>query len=198
MTVNENQGNPYQIDLNYRGFVASPVLQDTLGMSVYLDGIRANRPFGDTINWDMIPKSALSSLDLIPGSNPLFGLNTLGGALSLRTKNGFDDAGGGIEASGGSFGRRNLDLLWRAHRPVGVVRRRQPFRRGRVARSFQIERPPVFGKLSHRSANLDADLSLIHARSDLIGNSVTPESMLRERWRQVFTSPIAPATTSPR
>ena len=190
VTVNENQGNPYQIDLNYRGFVASPVLGTPQGMSVYLDGIRANEPFGDTINWDMIPKSALSSLDLIPGSNPLFGLNTLGGALSLRTKNGFDDAGGEIEASGGSFGRRNLDLSYGGHTDqlgwfvAGNLFDEDGWRDHSKSNAHQF-----FGKLSHRSANLDADLSLIHARSDLIGNSVTPESMLRERWRQVFTFP---------
>lgn len=41
--------------------------------------------------------------------NPLFGLNTLGGALALRTKTGFSFQGTELEASGGSFGRWAVD-----------------------------------------------------------------------------------------
>ena len=74
-------------------------------MSVYLDGMRFNDGFGDTINWDLIPQFAISVVDIIPGSNPLFGLNTLGGALSVRTKRGFDNPGFELGASGGSWGR---------------------------------------------------------------------------------------------
>lgn len=55
---------------------------------MFLDGVRINEPFGDTVNWDLIPKAAPSNITLLPGSNPLFGLNTLGGALSLQTKSG--------------------------------------------------------------------------------------------------------------
>ena len=70
VTVNEVQGNPYQADLNYRGFTASPLLGTAQGLSVYVDGVRVNEPFGDTVNWDLIPNSAIAGIDLIPGSNP--------------------------------------------------------------------------------------------------------------------------------
>jgi len=89
VTVNETQGNPYQADLNYRGFTASPLLGTAQGLSIYVDGVRVNEPFGDTVNWDLIPHSAIAGIDLVPGSNPAFGLNTLGGALAIRTKSGF-------------------------------------------------------------------------------------------------------------
>ncbi|WP_430991345.1 TonB-dependent receptor plug domain-containing protein, partial [Escherichia coli] len=73
--VNEMQGNPLQPDINYRGFTASPLLGTPEGLSVFLDGVRLNQPFGDIVSWDLIPKSAIRSVSLVPGSNPLFGRN---------------------------------------------------------------------------------------------------------------------------
>src|SRR5690606_7917947 len=67
-----------------------------------------NEPFGDVVNWDMIPMNALSTFDVFPGSNPLFGLNTLGGALSMRTKSGFDSPGASVDVLTGSYGRKQL------------------------------------------------------------------------------------------
>ena len=91
--VNDIQNNPLQPDINYRGYTASPLLGTPQGLSVYLDGVRLNQPFGDVVSWDLIPRAAISSITLMPGSNPLFGLNTLGGALSMRTKDGLSDPG---------------------------------------------------------------------------------------------------------
>ena len=81
--LNEMQGNPFQPDVNFRGYTASPLLGTPEGISVYLDGVRQNQPFGDVVSWDLIPKNAISEITLVPGSDPLFGLNTLGGALSV-------------------------------------------------------------------------------------------------------------------
>jgi iron complex outermembrane recepter protein len=75
------------------------------GLAVYINSVRVNEVFGDTINWDLLPESMISSINLIGGANPLFGLNTLGGALSVQTKNGFTDPGIHNETYGGSFGR---------------------------------------------------------------------------------------------
>src|SRR4029078_7241200 len=86
--VNEVQGNPFQPDVNFRGYTASPLLGTPQGLSVYMDGVRMNQPFGDVVSWDLIPRAAIASINLMPGSNPLFGLNTLGGALSIQTKDG--------------------------------------------------------------------------------------------------------------
>ena len=110
VNVNEIQGNPFQVDVNYRGFTASPLLGTAQGLSVYQDGVRINEPFGDIVNWDLIPRTALGSITLMPGSNPLFGLNTLGGALSLRTKSGYSNPGISIETQYGSFKRRSLEI----------------------------------------------------------------------------------------
>lgn len=107
--VNENQNNPFQPDVNYRGYTASPLVGSPAGLSVYLDGVRQNQPFGDVVAWDLIPKVAINTTELIPGSNPVYGLNTLGGAIAVQTKNGLSNTGFAISGYGGSFGRRALD-----------------------------------------------------------------------------------------
>lgn len=104
--VNENQANPFQPDVNYRGYTASPLLGTPEGLSVYMDGVRQNQPFGDIVAWDLIPKIAIQDMALIPGSNPIYGLNTLGGAVSVQTKNGLTAPGGFLQITGGKFGRR--------------------------------------------------------------------------------------------
>ncbi len=104
--VNANQENPFQPDINYRGYTASPLLGTPEGISVYMDGVRQNQPFGDIVAWDLIPKIAISEVALMPGSNPLFGLNTLGGAVSVTTKDGNSSPGTMLSINGGSFGRR--------------------------------------------------------------------------------------------
>ncbi len=91
--VNEAQNNPLQPDVQYRGFTASPLLGLPQGLAVYQDAVRINEPFGDTVNWALIPQSSIASINLLPGSNPLFGLNALDGALSIQTKNGFTNPG---------------------------------------------------------------------------------------------------------
>ena len=69
--INEMSGNPFQADLNYRGYTASPVLGTPQGLSIYMDGVRLNQPFGDVVSWDLIPRMAIGSTTLMPGSNPV-------------------------------------------------------------------------------------------------------------------------------
>ncbi len=110
VTVNDTVSNPYQPDVIFRGFTASPLLGTPQGLSVFVDGVRVNEPFGDIVNWDLVPSNAISNINLIPGSNPLFGLNTLGGALSVHTKSGAENPGTSATLSGGSWGRRALEF----------------------------------------------------------------------------------------
>jgi outer membrane cobalamin receptor len=104
--INEVQNNPLQPDLNYRGYTASPLLGTPQGLSVYMDGVRMNQPFGDVVSWDLIPKNAIANMQLMPGSNPLFGLNTLGGAVSIQTKDGRNSPGGAVQFTYGSNARK--------------------------------------------------------------------------------------------
>lgn len=115
VNVTQSQGNPWQGNLLFHGFTLSPLLGSPSGISVYVDGVRQNEPFAGTINWESIPDFAVRNVELIPGSSPLFGLNTLGGALLLTTKSGFTDPGGSVGVSGGSWGRIQTDADFGVH-----------------------------------------------------------------------------------
>lgn len=190
VNVNEIQGNPYQQNINYRGFTASPLLGTPQGMSIYLDGVRINEPFGDTVNWELLPNSAIAGMDLIPGSNPAFGLNTLGGAIAIRTKDGFNHAGSKLELSGGSFGRSNVELEHGGHSgPIGWYIAGDWFREDGWRDFSHSDAKQLFGKLSFRNAAGELDLSVTHAVTRMTGNGLLPESMLAARREQIFTQP---------
>lgn len=104
VNLNNYEGNPYQQDLTYRGFTASPVGGTPIGIAVYEGGVRVNEGFGDVVNWDLIPTFAIGSLNLTSAS-PVFGFNALGGAVALGMKDGFSKPGASADVSGGSFGR---------------------------------------------------------------------------------------------
>jgi iron complex outermembrane receptor protein len=104
VSTSDQQGNSFQTDIRYRGFVASPVPGQPQGLAVYMNGIRVNEAFGDTVNLDFIPTNAIDRTD-IQSNNPVFGLNALGGAISLQMKNGFTYQGAELEIFGGSHRR---------------------------------------------------------------------------------------------
>ena len=100
---------------NITGFQASPLQGTEQGLAVYVNGARFNQPFGDTIDWEVIPSIAIDRVE-IEGSNPVFGLNALGGSLNVRMKTGFTYQGGEADASGGSFDQEQGDLQYGAVR----------------------------------------------------------------------------------
>ncbi len=102
VNLDSASGNPYQPTLNYHGFLASPLQGTPQGLAVYVNGVRFNQAFGDTVNFDLLPDMAVDQMNLV-GSNPVFGLNALGGALNVQLKDGFSYHGAEFEASGGSF-----------------------------------------------------------------------------------------------
>jgi outer membrane receptor protein involved in Fe transport len=109
--VNEVTGNPFQPDVQFRGFVASPVAGTPQGLAVYQNGVRINEAFGDTVNWDLIPTAAIRSVTVVT-NNPAFGLNALGGAVNVQMKNGFNYSGAEIDTMVGSFGRIQTSAQW--------------------------------------------------------------------------------------
>ena len=191
VNINETQGNPFQMDLNYRGFTASPLLGTPQGLSVYLDGVRINEPFGDVVNWDMIPSAALANVTLLPGSNPLFGLNTLGGALVLQTKSGDTHPGGELEVRGGSFGRVSTEFSY--GRPLGEHGHLFAALGSFDENGWRDHSPSrvrhLFLKGGERAPDYSWDLSLLHGESRLIGNGPLPESMLAHSRTQIYTRP---------
>src|SRR5215469_3418866 len=111
VSINDNEDNLYQPDIQYRGFTVSPVLGTPTGLAVYQNGVRLNEPFGDNVSWDLIPDFAIDHLAVIP-TNPVYGLNALGGALVLNMKNGFTYHGGELDLQGGSFGHAQGTLQY--------------------------------------------------------------------------------------
>jgi len=188
--VNDVQNSPLQPDLQYRGFLASPLLGAPQGLSMYLDGVRLNEPFGDTINWDLIPANAIGSVNVVPGSNPIFGLNTLGGAISIETKNGFSDDG--VEGSllYGSWGRKLARASGGAHgEKLGVFAAAQVLDETGWRQRSPTSAEQAFLSASYRNQGRSVDLTLLAANTRLTGNGPVPEQLLTADRRAVFTYP---------
>ena len=192
VNVNETQNNPFQPNVNFRGFTASPLLGTPQGLSVYQDGVRINEPFGDVVSWDLIPVNALANMSLMPGSNPLFGLNTLGGAISLQSKRGYTHRGGAVELSGGSWGRYNAQAEYGGVAANGV----DYFIAGnyfdedgwRDASPSEVRQ--MFGQLGWRNDATDLSLTMSLADNDLIGNGLVQKEFLRAQgWEAINTKP---------
>ncbi len=107
--VNMN-GNPFLPNINYRGFAASPVPGTPVGISVFLDGVRINEPFTNNLLWDYVPQLAIQNMEMVPGSNPIYGQNTLGGALVMQTKNGRTSPGSMLQDYAGVWGTNDLEF----------------------------------------------------------------------------------------
>jgi outer membrane receptor protein involved in Fe transport len=189
--VNEIQGNPFQADVSYRGYTASPLLGTPQGLSVYMDGVRLNQPFGDVVSWDLIPRNAIASITLMPGSNPLFGLNTLGGALSIQTKNGRSHPGGSIQAFYGSHVRRALEFEYGGSNSRGwnwFVAGNRFGENGWRANSHTDIRQ-VFGKLGRQDGKNDISLTVSLANNSMNGNALQEQRMLGQDYSSVYTKP---------
>ncbi|HJV01389.1 MAG TPA: TonB-dependent receptor [Burkholderiaceae bacterium] len=174
--VNEISGSPFQNDVTFRGFRASPVLGSSQGISVYLDGVRVNEPFGDVVNWDMVPEAAIGSVLLAPGSNPLYGLNSLGGALALNSKSGKTHPGLDVSVSDASNGQRRTDLAygysgdqpWHAFLAATLFNDRgwREHSNGRLGN--------LYLKLGGTRGATEWTLALLDGRSNLVGNGLLP------------------------
>lgn len=189
VSINQGQNNPFQPDIYFRGMTASPLLGTPQGLSVYFDGVRINEPFGDVVNWDLIPQNAISTVNLIPGSNPVFGLNTLGAALSVNTKSGFQYPGGSASLYGGSWGRKALEAEYGGHKGewdwfvAGNAFKEDGWRDHSPSDVRQL-----FAKFGHETAENDFDVSLLLADNDLQGTQALPVSWLNTR-EQAYTWP---------
>jgi iron complex outermembrane recepter protein len=189
VSLGDQTGNQFQLDINYRGFVAGPVIGTPQGLAVYQNGVRINEVFGDIVNWDFIPQNAINRLTLVP-SNPVYGLNAIGGALSLEMKNGFTYHGVEGEVSGGSYGRittsmqaggevGNLsgyitadaidDAGWRQNSPSTLRR--------------------VFADLGARGDQTEFHVNFTGADNTFGATAATPVQMLDQSWSSTYTIP---------
>ncbi len=189
VTVNHGQNNPFQPDVNFRGLTASPLLGTPQGLSVFMDGVRINEPFGDVVNWDFVPQNAISTINLVPGSNPVFGLNTLGGALSINTKSGFQYPGGSVSLQGGSWGRKVAEFEYGGHGEKNDWFIAGTWFDEDGWRDFSpSEVRQLFTKVGREEAETDFDLSLMVADNDLQGTQALPLTFLGDR-EQAYTWP---------
>lgn len=190
VNINSAQNNPYQPDIQYRGFTATPLLGMPQGLAVYMDGVRLNAPFGDNVHWDTIPQSAIASINLMPGSNPLFGLNTLGGALSIQSKNGFTHAGHSAQAYTGSFNRRAGEFESGANDgSLGYFVTGNWFKEDGWRDHSESEVKQAFATVGWRSDTTTLDLSLTAIENDLNGNGASPIELIAQDRKAVFTWP---------
>lgn len=189
VSLSEAQDNPFQPNIYYHGFQASPLAGDAQGLAVYVDGVRFNQPFGDVVGWDLIPDIAVDKLT-VEGSNPIFGLNALGGSIALTMKNGFLWQGSALDGAGGSFGRWQSEFQFgREDGDMSVYvagnalhetgwRDHSPSRLGQV-----------FADLGWRDGRAELHLDLIGADTDLTGNGTAPVELLAVDRAAIFTFP---------
>jgi iron complex outermembrane receptor protein len=111
VSLTDTQGNVLFQDLRFHGFEASPLQGTPQGIAVYQNGVRLNEAFGDTVNWDAIPQAAIARLD-VWSSNPVFGLNALGGSVNMVMKNGFTWQRAEASLQGGSYGHGMASAQW--------------------------------------------------------------------------------------
>jgi len=197
--VNEVQGNPFQPDVNYRGYTASPLLGTPQGLSVYMDGIRMNQPFGDVMSWDLIPRVAIESITLMPGSNPLFGLNTLGGALAVETKTGLTQPGTSLQLSGGGFGRKVGEFEHGGSNRHGLhwyLAGNLFFEDGWRDSSPSNVRQ-LFSKLGWQNDKTSLGVNFGFANNLLNGNGLQDFQLLERDYRSVYTRPDITGNRSP-
>jgi outer membrane receptor protein involved in Fe transport len=202
VNLNDVQGSPFQSDITFHGYRASPTLGAGQGLSVYLDGVRMNEPFGDVVSWDVLPEAAIDSLTLMPGANPLFGLNTLGGALVFTTRSGLTSPGFDADVSYGSYARRRVDLSYGASNAQGwhVFVAGTYFDENGWRKESAGHMGNVYLKLGRHTEANDWDVSVLGVDSKLVGNGLLPAQRydddgafgtgLYERQRRsIYTAP---------
>ena len=189
LAVGNQTGNSFEPDVQYRGFVATPLTGTPEGLAVYQNGVRINEAFGDNVHWDFIPPDAIRSLDLIDG-NPIFGLNTLGGALDLQMKTGFDFSGIENDLVAGSFGRAGDAFQWGGgnDRLAGYLAADAEHEDGFRDRSGSTLRR-LFGDIGYRNDRSELHLNLSAAHDVFDAPGTTPAGLLERSYAAVFTTP---------
>ena len=189
VSTSDQQGNSFQSDIRYRGFVASPVPGQPQGIAVYMGGIRLNEAFGDTVNFDFIPTNAIDRAD-IQSNNPVFGLNALGGALSLQMKNGFTFHGSEIEFQAGSYGRLHGGVQ------VGIQRDDIALyvaAQGLDERGWRQQSPAQFARvyadIGWRHDGNELHLVLSGASNYFGVVAAAPIELLQRDWSSIYTWP---------
>jgi iron complex outermembrane recepter protein len=189
VSINDTAVNPFQPDVQFRGFLASPTVGTPQGLAIYQNGVRINEAFGDTVNWDLIPERAIRRLDVFT-SNPIFGLNAIGGAMSIEMKNGFTYSGGEIETIFGSFGRRGVGAQYGSQKDnVSFYGAADVIHDGGWRDRSASEVRRIYTDVGVRSDDAEFHLNFTGASNRFGALATTPIEMLARNWASVYTSP---------
>jgi iron complex outermembrane receptor protein len=191
VNINDSLADPFQPNILYRGFEASPVLGTPQGLAVYQNGVRINEAFGDTVDWDLFPDAAIERVELVSASS-VYGLNALGGAISITMKNGFSDPGSQAEASGGAFGQHAGTVQYGANSGAFgfyLAGRALDASGWRLFSSDALRQ--LYAVLSARGDGGTLDLAYTGADNQLHGQGSAPVQELAISRSLVFTGPQA-------
>ncbi len=189
IVLSDTAGSGFRTDVSYRGFDSSPVGGRSQGLAIYQNGVRVNEAFGDTMNWDAIPANAINDIAVV-SNNPVFGLNAIGGAISLTMKDGFNYQGGEIDVMGGSFGRRQVSIQAGGRSgSVGayVAAERLEEDGFRDFSEAKVER--MYADLGFKGELAELHFSFTGARSEAGVVTAAPVELLAIDYGRTFTSP---------
>jgi iron complex outermembrane receptor protein len=190
VSLSDQSGNTFQRDLNYRGFTASPVPGTPQGLAVYQNGVRINESFGDVVNWAFIPDIAIDRASLVP-NNPVYGLNAIGGALSFDMKNGFTYQDRQVEATLGSYGRKqgSVQLGFQGGPLAGYIAADDTHDNGWRDFSSSSDLRRMYVDLGTRGDQGEFHVAFTGADVYLGAVAASPVELLNQRWSSVYTWP---------
>ncbi len=189
IVVNEVAGNPFQPDVQFRGFVASPVSGTPQGLAVYQNGVRVNEAFGDTVNWDLIPTAAIRSINVVT-NNPAFGLNALGGAINVQMKDGFNYRGAEIDTMVGSYGRVQSSVQWGKQVDNYSVYGALEGLHDDGFRNFSASNVRRFyGDIGAKNDQAEFHVNMGVADNDFGATATVPVELLQQYWGATYTTP---------
>ena len=188
--MSDQSGNPFQPNLDYRGFTASPVPGTVQGLAVYQNGAQLNEAYGDIVNWDFIPEMAINRMTLQP-NNPVFGLNAIGGALAIEMKNGFNYHGAELQTLGGSYGRISAAAEAGAQEGnvAAYVAADTTNDKGWRDFSSSSKLRRMYLDIGVRGEQTEFRVSFTGADNQLGAVAATPAELLNQRWSSVYTWP---------
>jgi iron complex outermembrane recepter protein len=189
VNFNDTLADPFQPEVLFRGFEASPVLGTPQGMAVYQNGVRVNEAFGDTVNWDLIPDIAIDRIDVLNATS-VFGLNALGGAMTVTMKNGFTYNGFDATLSGGSFNQRQAQAEYGVNDgTLGAYVAVNGLKEGGWRHFAQDRVKQYYLDLSFHTDSITSDLSYSRANNRLFGQGAAPVQSLAISSENIFTGP---------
>ena len=153
------------------------------------NGLRINESFRDIVNWDFLPDNAIEGITIL-GANPVYGLNALGGAVSILMRDGFNFQGVEFDTRFGSFGHKEEQLTLGARSGIWAA-----FFAGQVVdddgfRDFseaQIRR--MYADLGVKNDGVEFHLNFTGADNQVGVTAAAPVQLLDLGWDRTFTSP---------